>query len=73
MLEKKSDFASIHAGFLHVPEEYDAMTRSLCQVEKRIFSGFSVIIAARIAILPRNRPFQTGEKPMPRKIAGEMF
>jgi hypothetical protein len=35
---------------LHLPDGYDAMMRALCQEEKRIFSGFSVIIAERIAI-----------------------
>jgi hypothetical protein len=56
---------------LHLPDGYDAMTRALCQEEKRIFSGFSVIIAERIEISRRNHYFGTGEKPMLRKIASE--
>jgi len=47
------------------------MTRALCQEEKRIFSGFSVIIAERIAISRRNHYFGTGEQSMPRTIAIE--
>jgi hypothetical protein len=56
---------------LHLPDGYDAMTRALCQEEKRIFSGFSVIIAETIAISRRNHYFGTGEQSMPRTIAIE--
>jgi hypothetical protein len=58
--EKKSVFASIHAGFCIVPSRYHATMRELCQAKKCRFRGFSVIIPETFAKLQEKTQIHHG-------------